>query len=156
MDFNSLNISFDNQTFKYDGQEKSILINGDLPTDISVSYSGNNKSDIGEQEVIATFKDEQSHYENVHDLKAKMTIVKGDYDMSNIVFSDCYFDYDELSHSKEISFSNGYVLPVFEMNELKEAIVRIQEGKDNLKKWENKDPMAIIKMIDKFIEDNWK
>ena len=38
---------------------------------------------------------------------------------------------------------------------VKDAIIKIQEGKDNLKKWENKDPMAIVKMIDKFIEENW-
>ena len=51
---------------------------------------------------------------------------------------------------------NGYVIPVLEMEELKDAIIKIQEGKDNLKKWENKDPMAIVNMIDKFIEDNWE
>lgn len=50
---------------------------------------------------------------------------------------------------------NGYVIPVFEMDELKDAIIKIQEGKDKLKKWENKDPLAIVKLIDKFIEDNW-
>ena len=44
---------------------------------------------------------------------------------------------------------------VFEMDELKNAIIKIQNGEDNLKKWENKDKMAIVKMIDKFIETNW-
>lgn len=51
---------------------------------------------------------------------------------------------------------NGYVIPVIEMEELKDAIIQIQEGKDNLKKWENKDPMAIVNMIDEFIQKNWK
>lgn len=51
---------------------------------------------------------------------------------------------------------NGYVLPVFEMEELKDAIIKIQTGKDNLKKWENKNPMAIPNMIDEFIQENWK
>ena len=51
---------------------------------------------------------------------------------------------------------NGYVLPVFEMEELKDAIIKIQTGKDKLKKWKNKDPMAIINMIDNFIQENWK
>lgn len=51
---------------------------------------------------------------------------------------------------------NGYVLPVFEMNELKDAIIQIQTKKDKLKKWENKDPMAIINMIDNFIQANWE
>lgn len=51
---------------------------------------------------------------------------------------------------------NGYVLPVFEMEELKDAIVKIQTGQDNLKKWENKNPMAILNRIDEFIQENWR
>ena len=62
---------------------------------------------------------------------------------------------DHQIQNNEAFGSNGYVLPVFEMNELKEAIVKIQNGTDNLKKWENKDPMAIQKIIDKFIQENW-
>lgn len=63
---------------------------------------------------------------------------------------------DHQIQNNEAFGSNGYVLPVFEMEELKDAIIKIQTGKDNLKKWENKDPMAIINMIDKFIQENWK
>lgn len=63
---------------------------------------------------------------------------------------------DHQIQNNEAFGSNGYVIPVFEMSELKDAIIKIQEGKDNLKKWENKDPMSIVKMIDNFIEENWK
>ncbi len=63
---------------------------------------------------------------------------------------------DHQIQNNEAFGSNGYVLPVFEMDELKDAIIKIQTGKDNLKKWENKDPLAIVNMIDKFIEENWK
>ncbi|MBQ9314236.1 MAG: glycosyl transferase [Clostridia bacterium] len=63
---------------------------------------------------------------------------------------------DHQIQNNEAFGMNGYVIPVFEMEELKNAILTIQEGKDNLKKWENKDPLAIVNMIDKFIEDNWK
>ena len=62
---------------------------------------------------------------------------------------------DHQIQNNEAFGSNGYVLPVFEMSELKDAIIKIQTGTDNLKKWENKDPMAIVNMIDKFIEENW-
>ena len=39
-----------------------------------------------------------------------------------------------------------------------EIISRLKiNSKDNgLVKWENKDPMAIINMIDNFIQENWK
>lgn len=63
---------------------------------------------------------------------------------------------DHQIQNNEAFGTNGYVLPVFEMDELKDAIIKIQEGTDGLKKWENKDPMAIVNMIDKFIEENWK
>lgn len=63
---------------------------------------------------------------------------------------------DHQIQNNEAFGKNGYVLPVFEMEELKDAIIKIQTGKDNLKKWENKDPLAIVNMIDKFIENNWK
>ena len=62
---------------------------------------------------------------------------------------------DHQIQNNEAFGSNGYVLPVFEMEELKDAIIKIQSGKDNLKKWENKDPMAIVNMIDDFIKRNW-
>ena len=42
------------------------------------------------------------------------------------------------------------------LEKVKDAIIKIQNGTDDLKKWENKDPMAIVNMIDKFIEENWK
>ena len=63
---------------------------------------------------------------------------------------------DHQIQNNEAFGSNGYVLPVFEMNELKDAVIKIQTGKDNLKTWENKDPMAIVNIIDKFIQDNWE
>jgi len=63
---------------------------------------------------------------------------------------------DHQIQNNEAFGSNGYVIPVFEMDELRNAIIKIQSGKDNLKKWKNKDPMAIINIIDNFIQDNWK
>ena len=63
---------------------------------------------------------------------------------------------DHQIQNNEAFGSNGYVLPVFEMEELKDAIIKIQTKKDKLKKWENKDPMAIVNMIDNFIQENWK
>ena len=33
---------------------------------------------------------------------------------------------------------------------------KIYEGRDELRPWENKDPLAIVKMIDSFIQENWQ
>lgn len=50
---------------------------------------------------------------------------------------------------------NGYVIPVYEMDELETAFKNIYEESKTLKPWENKDPMAIVNMIDHFIKENW-
>lgn len=52
--------------------------------------------------------------------------------------------------------SNGYVLMAdLELSDLGECFRKIYDGTDGLKPWENKDPMAIVNMIDKFIQENW-
>lgn len=63
---------------------------------------------------------------------------------------------DHQIQNNEAFASNGYVLPVYEMGELKEAIQKIYDGTDDLVPWENKDPMAIVNLIDKFIQENWE
>ena len=53
--------------------------------------------------------------------------------------------------------NNHYVLMAdLELNDLGHCFKKINSKENGLVKWENKDPMAIVNMIDKFIEDNWK
>lgn len=53
--------------------------------------------------------------------------------------------------------TNGYVLVAdYELSDLGDCFWKIQNGTDGLVPWENKDPMAIVNMIDKFIQENWK
>ena len=51
--------------------------------------------------------------------------------------------------------SNKYVIAVYEMEELENAIKQIYDGTADLVPWENKDPMAVVNIIDKFIQENW-
>lgn len=62
---------------------------------------------------------------------------------------------DHQIQNNEAFAANKYVIPVYEMDELEEAFKVIEKGTDDLISWENKDPMAIINMIDKFIQRNW-
>lgn len=62
---------------------------------------------------------------------------------------------DHQIQNNEAFGKNNYVLPVFEMSDLEDAIRKIQTGKDGLRKWENKDPNAVIDYIDEFIQENW-
>lgn len=63
---------------------------------------------------------------------------------------------DHQIQNNEAFASNHYVLAVYEMDELKGALQKIYDGTDNLKPWENKDPMAIVNLIDEFIQENWE
>lgn len=63
---------------------------------------------------------------------------------------------DHQIQNNEAFSSNGYVLMAdLELNDLGECFMKIYDGTDGLRPWENKDPLAIVKMIDKFIEENW-
>lgn len=53
--------------------------------------------------------------------------------------------------------SNNYVLMAdLELNDLGECFEKIRRKNNGIVKWENKDPMAIINLIDNFIIKNWK
>ena len=63
---------------------------------------------------------------------------------------------DHQVQNNEAFGSNGYVLMAdLELENLGECFQKIADGTDGLKVWENKDPMAIVNMIDKFIQENW-
>lgn len=52
--------------------------------------------------------------------------------------------------------SNGYVLVAdYELTDLGECFKKIYDGTDGLKEWKNTDPLHIVNMIDKFIQENW-
>lgn len=63
---------------------------------------------------------------------------------------------DHQIQNNEAFSSNGYVLMAdLELNNLEECFSKIYNKTDNLRPWVNKDPMSIVKMIDKFIQENW-
>ena len=52
---------------------------------------------------------------------------------------------------------NGYVLMADpELTDLGDCFRKIYDGSDGLRKWENTDPMSIVNMIDRYIEEDWK
>ena len=63
---------------------------------------------------------------------------------------------DHQIQNNEAFSTNGYVLMAdLELADLGECFQKIQQGTDGLIPWENKDPMAIVNMIDRFIQENW-
>lgn len=61
---------------------------------------------------------------------------------------------DHQIQNNEAFAENGYVVAVFEMDELGKAFEAYYNGTDGTRPWVNKDPLAIVKMIDQFIMDN--
>ncbi len=63
---------------------------------------------------------------------------------------------DHQIQNNEALRDNGYVLMAdLELENLGECFKKIYNGTDGLKKWVNKDPMSIVNLIDKFIQNNW-
>lgn len=63
---------------------------------------------------------------------------------------------DHQIQNNEAFSSNGYVLMAdLELNDLGECFKKIYEKRDELRPWKNQDPLAIVKMIDSFIQENW-
>ncbi len=62
---------------------------------------------------------------------------------------------DHQIQNNEAFALNKYVLAVYEMEELEAALSNITSGEADLVKWENEDPMAIVKLVDEFIKSTW-
>lgn len=60
---------------------------------------------------------------------------------------------DHQIQNNEAFASNGYVLAVYEMDDLGPTFERFFAGKDDTHAWVNRDPLAIVKLIDKAIQE---
>lgn len=64
---------------------------------------------------------------------------------------------DHQIQNNEAFGSNGYVLMAdLEFENLGECFQKIYSRTDELIPWKNKEPLAIVNMVDKFIQENWK
>lgn len=66
-------LSFEDAAYAWDGEEKRIEIEGELPDGVAVTYYNNGHRDVGEYEVTAHF-DVGGNYEEIADRRAKLTI----------------------------------------------------------------------------------
>lgn len=63
---------------------------------------------------------------------------------------------DHQIQNNEAFASNGYVVAVFDMDDLGKAFEAYYKGIDGTRPWVNKDPQSIVKLIDAFIQKNDK
>ncbi|MEK6495276.1 MBG domain-containing protein [Myroides odoratimimus] len=64
------------QLFAYDGKPKSIFLNQSLPHGLSISYKGNNQTEIGSHLITATITGSKNYTPIPLELKATITITK--------------------------------------------------------------------------------
>lgn len=87
----------------YDGEIKSLSINGELPEGVSVTYKGNNQVNAGKYTVCASFSSINDNDLQIEDLTATLNIKKGTYNMSGVKFNNKSYLYD--GKEKELSIS---------------------------------------------------
>lgn len=92
-------LSFENQTYVYDGTIKSLKIEEGLPEGVKVTYVNNDHKSVGVYEVTASFEDTTGNYLIEGTKTAILTISKATYDMSQVSFSSVEIPYDGLEHT---------------------------------------------------------
>ena len=102
-DYDMSGVTFEGGSFTYDGQAHSLVISGTLPTGVSVTYEGNDKVNVGEYTVTASFTGDYANYNEIDDMTAKLTVTKATYDMSGITFADDSVPYNGEEQSLAIS-----------------------------------------------------
>ena len=90
-------VSFANATYTYDGATHTLLVSGNVPSGVNVSYQNNTATNAGEYNAKATLSGEGY---NPLTLTAKLTINKAT--MSGITFADETFEYDGTPKTLEI------------------------------------------------------
>lgn len=91
------NISFNDKSYVYDGKEKTIEIEGNLPENVSVSYRDNKRIEIGSVTAAATLKNTKNDT-ILKELYATLTILEPTIDLDNISYTDSIIPYDGQMH----------------------------------------------------------
>ena len=103
-DYDMSAVHFNGTKVTYDGTEKKIEVQGQLPTGISVSYEGNEGTDAGTYEATAKFTSNNANYNNPASMTATLIIDPAVAQMDQIVFerrrfisivAEKYYDYDD-------------------------------------------------------------
>ncbi len=77
--FDMTAITFTDKTVKYDGQAQSIEIVGTLPNGVTVAYTNNGQTEVGEYTITATFTYDTANYNVIEPMTAVLTINSADF-----------------------------------------------------------------------------
>ena len=92
-------VVFEDKTVAYNGSAQSILATN-LPNGITATYQGNEQIIVGEYTITVNFVG-NANYNDIPSQTATLTIIKGTYDMSGVVFADKTVVYNGTAFSIE-------------------------------------------------------
>ena len=100
----------------YDGFSKNVVLSGEVPAGLSVSYeienenhevgNGNNAIDAGVYTVTAKFSNTNSNYNSVKPLSATLTIKQKEYDLTYVTLENKQVTYNGEEHKIEIGYTS--------------------------------------------------
>ena len=91
------NVKFNDLTVTYDGNEHKLEITGELPAGVSVSYSDNTLTNVGNITVTAAFTGDADNYNLINSMTAVLSITPAS--IEGITFTGNTITYDEKAHS---------------------------------------------------------
>ncbi len=106
-DYDATDIVFNNKTYVYDGEAKTIEAEN-VPDDLDVtvdiyneqkSVRLNNAVNAGTYTLVAKFKSKNENFNEIETREAKLTILKAKYDLSNVTLDDYEKNYDGLNYT---------------------------------------------------------
>lgn len=114
-DYDLSDLTFNDVEAVYDGFNKNVVIVGEIPAGLSVTYqiededhnvgTGNQATDAGQYHITAIFTNNNSNYNAVKSMSATLTIHQREYDLSYVILEDQEFTYDAEEHKLEIAYS---------------------------------------------------
>lgn len=96
---NITSVTLSNANYIYDGEEKQVLISGELPEGVNVVYINNTATNAGSYSVTATISGEGY---NTLNLSATLVIQQAPINTANLSFSDLTTTYDGNNHIIEL------------------------------------------------------
>lgn len=97
-------IKFPSAAYEYDGNEKSVSLNGILPDNVTVTYENNRATDAGTYKALAFFTVDTKYYYEIPPFEARLTINKKKFDYASYGFDNKTVCYN--GQYQQIAFSN--------------------------------------------------
>ena len=75
-----LDLTFDSASFVFDGSEKRVYVEGEIPDGVTVTYENNGQTEVGIYKVTACFSVDERNYEKIADMQTTMFILYASLD----------------------------------------------------------------------------